>query len=262
MPSSSLSSHPMSSRLGKNVISIASGKGGVGKTWLAVTLAHAISRRNRRVLLFDGDLGMANVDIQLGLTVTYDLVQVMSGKVDLSNAITRYNGGNFDIIAGRPGSGNLASLDRKRLLGLRKKVLTLAGRYDTALLDLGAGIEQSVRLLTVGTGCCLVVTNHEPTALTDAYAFIKVTQHRSPGTNIRIVVNSASSFEEGQRTYETVRKACENFLKISPPLAGIVRRDSKVAESIRNQTSILTRFPNSEAAADVEKLAGSLIEGQ
>ena len=102
-------------------------------------------------------------------------------------------------------------------------------------------------------------TTDEPTALTDAYAFIKVTHLERPGTDMRVVVNMANSIREGERVYATLLKACEGFLKISPPLAGVIRRDLKVRDAIRNQTPILTRSPNAEAAADVEALVERLL---
>ena len=104
-----------------------------------------------------------------------------------------------------------------------------------------------------------MVTTDEPTSLTDAYAFIKVTHMERPGTDMRIVVNMANSTREGERIYNTLLKACEGFLKISPQLAGAIRRDLKVREAIRNQTPIMTRSPNAEAAADVEAIVERLI---
>lgn len=256
---STASRHPASPALGRNVISIASGKGGVGKTWLSITLAQALARAGRNVLLFDGDLGLANIDIQLGLTAMYDLGQVLAGRINLEKSVTRFEDGAFDVIAGRSGSGSLASLSKESLIDLRSKVFMLANRYDSVLIDLGAGIDTPVRMLTTGTECCLVVTTSEPTALTDAYAFIKVTKTSAPDADLRIVVNAADTVEEGNRTYETLRKACENFLKFKPGLAGIVRRDPKVPESIRNQVPLLTRHPNCEAAEDVERISRGLL---
>ena len=128
------------------------------------------------------------------------------------------------------------------------------------IIDLGAGVERTVRQLTHSSGTCIVVATDEPTSLTDAYAFIKVTHMEQPGADIRIVINMVNSTREGERTYNTLLKACEGFLKISPPLMGIIRRDNKVREAIRSQTSILTRFPNAEAATDVEAIAAKLME--
>ena len=135
----------------------------------------------------------------------------------------------------------------------------MAARYDRVILDLGAGVEKSVRQLARCADTIIVLTSDEPTSLTDAYAFIKVTALERPNLDIRVVVNASNSTREGERTYQTLFKACQGFLKISPPLAGIVRRDARVRETIRHQTPILTRSPTSEAAMDVVSIAESLI---
>ncbi|HSK41294.1 MAG TPA: MinD/ParA family protein [Arenibaculum sp.] len=244
---------------GQNVVAVASGKGGVGKTWLSITLSHALARLGRRTLLFDGDLGLANVDIQLGLMPTSDLGLVMNGGLPLAAAAERYAEGGFDIIAGRSGSGNLANLTPSRLNELRTDLLEVARAYDTVVIDLGAGVDRTVRHLSGPAGVTLVVTTDEPTSLTDAYAFIKVTHAASPRSDLRVVVNMASSQREGERTYGTILKACQNFLKFAPPLAGIIRRDMRVRDAIRNQTPLLQRSPGADAAADVEGIAKRLF---
>jgi flagellar biosynthesis protein FlhG len=128
------------------------------------------------------------------------------------------------------------------------------------IVDLGAGVETAVRTLTAAAGRVLVVVNDEPTSLTDAYALIKVSQMSTPGIEMQVVVNQATNPTDGEKTYRTLLRACENFLKISPPLAGIVRRDDRVKESIRHQTALLTRYPNSIAAADVAAIAEKLLK--
>ncbi|MFQ5773264.1 MAG: MinD/ParA family protein [Kiloniellaceae bacterium] len=243
-----------------NGIAVASGKGGVGKTWLSITLCHALAKRGCKVLLFDGDLGLANVDIQLGLAPSRDLGGVLAGRYGLGDAALGYSEGGFDVVAGRSGSGSLASLPGDRLARLTAGLAQLAPAYDWLVLDLGAGVERTVRQFAAQARTCLVVTTDEPTAMTDAYAFIKLSLHRKPPPDLRLVVNMAASHGEGERTYATVRKACESFLKIAPPLAGIVRRDGKVKEAIRNQAPLLVRYPNSAAAADIEGLARRLVE--
>ncbi|WP_142848902.1 MinD/ParA family protein [Telmatospirillum sp. J64-1] len=254
-----LAPRPTQRAKGRNVIAVASGKGGVGKTWFSITLSHALTRAGQRTLLFDGDLGLANVDIQLGLMPKYDLGSVVAGRLTLNQAMTTHPEAGFDIIAGRSGSGTLANIPLSRLQMLGDDLALLAAGYDRVVLDLGAGVEKTVRQLAEHAGTILVVTTDEPTSLTDAYAFIKVTHIERPGTDMRVVVNMANSTREGERIYHTLLKACEGFLKISPPLAGVIRRDLKVRDAIRNQTPLLIRSPNSEAAADVEALAERLL---
>lgn len=241
------------------IFAVASGKGGVGKTWFAITLSHALAQKGRKTLLFDGDLGMANVDIQLGLMPKYDLGGVISGKLPLNQAALTFEDGGFDIIAGHSGSGNLANVSANRLHSLGEDLILLSSAYQNVVLDLGAGVERTVRNLTNHVNTVLVVTTDEPTALTDAYAFIKITHMERPKTDIRVVVNMANSTKEGERTYNTILKACEGFLKFSPPLAGVIRRDTKVRDSIRAQTPILVRFPNTEAAVDVTNIVDKLV---
>ena len=248
---------PASAPHRRNIIAVASGKGGVGKTWFSITLAHAMAKAGKRVLLFDGDIGLANVDVQLGVTPERDLAGVIAGESTLAQAATRYAGG-FDIIAGRSGSGTLATLPASRLMTLRTELHLLSQHYDCVVLDLGAGIERTVRLLTGQSRACLVITTDEPTSITDAYAYIKVTAMEKLADGIQIVVNMVPSQRDGERVYGTLLKACREFLKIEPPLGGIIRRDDHVKDSIRRQVSLLTRHPGSEAASDVEAIAQRL----
>lgn len=241
-----------------NAIAIASGKGGVGKTWLSISLAQALGHGGDRVLLFDGDLGLANVDIQLGLTPVLDLGTALERDLPLARAATP-SGAGFSVIAGRSGSGGLAHMPSARLAHLIAGLREVATGYDRVVIDLGAGIDRSVRQMAGICATVIVVANDEPTTLTDAYAFIKMLKTDGAPARIGIVVNSAQDMAQGRQTYETLAKACRSFLKFSPPLFGIVRRDSKVKESIRAQMPLLTRHPAAIAAADVEALAALIL---
>ena len=242
-------------RRSSNVLAVASGKGGVGKTWFSVTLAHALTKMGKSVLLFDGDLGLANVDVQLGLMPKRDLNDVIRGRLSLDKVIQTYEEGGFDIIAGRSGQASLSSLPSQRLAHLRDQLLEVAQDYDVVIADLGAGVDRTVRMLSATAVRTVLITTDEPTSLTDAYAFIKLGNAAGMSKNISIVANMASSEMEGEKTYKTLLKACSNFLRLKPPLAGIVRQDPKVKESIRHQTPILIRSPNTQAAEDVEAIA-------
>jgi len=246
-------------RRGKNIIAIASGKGGVGKTWLSITLAHALANEGKSVLLFDGDLGLANVDVQLGLMAKRDLNDVIRGRIGLDKIIQPYVKGGFDIVAGRSGQASLSALPTQRLVLLRDQLLEVAEQYDVVIVDLGAGVDRTVRMLSATATRTFLITTDEPTSLTDAYAFIKLGNAVGVSKHISIVVNMASSTAEGERTYKTILKACENFLRLRPPLAGIISLDPRVKESIRRQTPILIRSPNTDAAEDVEAIADVVL---
>ena len=247
-------------RRGKNIIAVASGKGGVGKTWFSITLAHSLAKAGKSVLLFDGDLGLANVDVQLGLMPKRDLNDVIRGRLALEHVVQRYEEGGFDIIAGRSGQASLSALPSQRLLMLRDQLLDVANKYDVVIIDLGAGVDRTVRMFSAMATKTLLVTTDEPTSLTDAYAFIKLGSAAGTSKHVNIVVNMAPSLTEGEKTYKTLLKACENFLRLSPPLAGMVRQDAKVKDTIRHQTPILVRSPNADAAEDVVKVSRFVIK--
>lgn len=242
-------------RRGRNIIAVASGKGGVGKTWFSITLAHSLAKMGKSVLLFDGDLGLANVDVQLGLMPKRDLNDVIRGRLTLEHVVQRYDEGGFDIIAGRSGQASLSALPSQRLLMLRDQLLDVAGKYDVVIIDLGAGVDRTVRMFAAMATKTLLVTTDEPTSLTDAYAFIKLGNAAGTSKYVSVVVNMAASIVEGEKTYKTLLKACENFLRLSPALAGMIRQDPKVKDTIRHQTPILIRSPNADAADDVQKIA-------
>ena len=241
-----------------NILLIASGKGGVGKTWFTITLAHALAQLDKKILIFDGDLGMANIDIQLGLTPEKDLAAVVEGRLEFKDAIIPYTPGRFDIIAGRSGAGNLASLEPVRLALIREELKRAAHTYDGLLVDLGAGIGGTVKSLSPIAGNCALVITDEPTSLTDAYAFLKVTRRNHPTLAMHIVINQAENHQQGQSTYEGFARVCERFLAYRPKLAGIIRRDLHVKDAIRHQTATTIRFPNTNAVKDVETIAKNL----
>ncbi|MEM1401621.1 MAG: MinD/ParA family protein [Pseudomonadota bacterium] len=240
------------------VIAVASGKGGVGKTWASIALAQALTEQRRKILLFDGDLGLANVDVQLGLMPNRNLSLVLADQIRLKDAVISTNDRGFDVIAGASGSGDLASVDPQVLVATGRSLKELAKNYHHAILDLGAGIGRSIRFMSVLADTLLVITTDEPTSITDAYALMKIISTCAPGSDIRIVVNMAATLDEGQRTYSALVRACQTFLGISPPLAGVIRRDPAVREAIRAQTPLLSLLPASPAAQDVKRLANRL----
>ncbi|MDX1400281.1 MAG: MinD/ParA family protein [Kiloniellales bacterium] len=240
------------------IVSIASGKGGVGKTWFSITLAQALARLGRNVLLFDGDIGLANVDIQTGLDPAQDLRGVIDGHYSLDDAICSCGDTGFDVIAGRSGSGSRASISNANLHFLMNEIFRVSQGYDHVLLDLSAGIDEAVRTLVCRADVTYLVTNDEPTAITDAYALMKLTYQERPDADLRVVVNMAPSQSGGQKTFATLSKVCNTFLSKEPALAGIIRRDEKVGHAIRRQSPLLTRYPGSVAGEDVTAIAKRL----
>jgi flagellar biosynthesis protein FlhG len=248
------------------VMAIASGKGGVGKTWLSTTLATCFARMGKRTLLVDGDLGLANVDVQLGIAPETDLAAVVAGWVELEDAVTKVNGGagqtsGFDVLPGRSGSGALAGLPPEEAARLGASLTALSLQYDIVLLDLGAGIEENVMRLARACDRCLIVATDEPTSMTDAYAFIKVLRGYAPSVQPWITINMADTRVAGRRTYEALARASQTFLGFRPPLAGIILRDPKVREAIRQQKTLMTIDPQAQAVIDAGQVADALVRG-
>lgn len=237
------------------MIAIASGKGGVGKTWFSVSLAHALVKSGQKTLVFDGDLGLANVDIQLGLNPEHDLASVLSGRASIEVAATHHPQAGFDVLAGRSGSGALSTLDDEAVVKVMAALREASSHWDTIILDLGAGLDKTIRRMSAMADMLVVLATDEPTSLTDAYAVVKVYMLDNPGGDVRLIINQAHDVASGEKTYSALKTACLRFLKKDVPLMGIVRRDPKVRDAIRNQAPFLLRHPNTMAAQDIESVA-------
>jgi flagellar biosynthesis protein FlhG len=240
------------------MIVVASGKGGVGKTWFSISLAQALARQGRRVLLVDADLGLANIDVQLGIQPERDLVGVLSGKLTTIEAATPITNAGFDVLAGRSGTGALASLSPAALETFMATLQGARQHWQDVVVDLGAGLDMAQRRIAAASDLLLVVATEEPTSMTDAYAVLKLHSMDNPKGISRIVVNMADDRASGQRTYEALRRAAGAFLKRDIPLAGVVRRDPKVRDAIRHQTPLMTRHPSASAALDIEAIVQTL----
>lgn len=247
---------------GKNMIAVTSGRRGSGKTWFAVTLAHTLSLFKQKVMLFDGDCGLNNTKVQLGLDFANDLDAVIYGNRSLNQVVFGYEKGRFDIAAGNPGSSGLSTMSIGRLQILGDDLNILAQNYDKTILDMSAGMSNPAKVLAGMSQAVIVICTDEPQSITDNYAMIKLLATRYPKSSISIVINQVNSIEQGMRTYHMLEKACYEFLKITPPLLGVIRQDTRVRDSIRNQSTIISRYPQSEAALDVLAVARRILSNE
>jgi flagellar biosynthesis protein FlhG len=242
---------------------VASGKGGVGKTWFSITLACALGRAGKRALLVDCDLGLANIDVQIGVRPEADLSSVMRGWLEIDQAVTPVLGGpgragGFDLLPGHSGSGALATLKLEDVHRIAQGVGALAPMYDRILLDCAAGLDPNVMRFARAANRVMVVTTEEPPAMTDAYAFLKVLRLAQPTAQPWLVVNMAETRASGRRIYEQLARAAEQYLGQRPPLAGVIVRDPRVSDAIRAQTPLCVRHPQSQAFEDVIRIAEAL----
>lgn len=246
-----------------NIVKIASGKGGVGKTWLSICLAQSLALGDRQVLLLDADLGLANIDVQLGFLPDRDLSSVVAGQIRLHQAVMPFadnsvGAASFDVIAGDSGSGILSGMTATQLGRLRRDIISVSRDYDWVLVDLAAGLEPGVTSLSGLPGPTLVIVTDEPASLTDAYAYIKMMIMSDERADIRIVINRAIDDKAGHETYDALQRTCTNFLGFTPALAGIIPSDPRVATCIRAQVPYLSRHPHGRIAAVTQSIADSL----
>lgn len=236
-------------------ISIVSGKGGVGKTNLALNLGYALYRAQHEVMLMDCDLGLANLDVLLGLAPEKTLQDLLSQDVDPGEVVVPIEQGGFDFLPSASGVPELIDLDEDLQGMLFDKLNDVIGRYDFLLLDLGAGISRTILRFSAMTQERIVVITPEPTSLTDGYAMIKVMSAEHGVRNFHVVVNMAASHEEGKKAFARLHAACEKFLGLDIQYAGAVRQDPAVVKAVIKQTPLLKLAPSSDAGRDILQLA-------
>ena len=236
------------------VVAVTSGKGGVGKSNIALNLAIAAAEYNRRVILIDADLGLANLDVLCGVTPAFGLGDVISGKKRLYEVATSTPFG-VDLVAGASGISYLADLpdeDRMRLLA---QLEVLEREADLVVIDTGAGVARNVVKIAAAADETLVVTTPEPTSVTDAYAAVKlVSREREHGT-IALVVNQALSRDEALRTGARIASVARQFLRVEIEQAGYVVADPHLARAVRMRRPLVEAFPASPAAMCLKAIA-------
>lgn len=234
---------------------IVSGKGGVGKTNLALNLGYALYRASHPVMLMDCDLGLANLDVLLGLTPEKTLQDLLSPGTTPGEVVVPIEDNGFDFLPSASGVPELIDLDEDLQGLLFDKLNAVIGGYDFLLLDIGAGISRTVLRFAAMTQERLVVITPEPTSLTDGYAMIKVLHAEQSVDTFNVVVNMAASHDEGKRSFERLHAACHQFLGLDIRHAGTVRDDPAVSQAVIRQTPLLKIAPKSKAGMDILQLA-------
>lgn len=224
----------------------ASGKGGVGKTSLTLNMATLLARRGRKVLVFDGDTGLANLDVQLNVKPERDLAHYITGQFALRHIITPTPQG-FSLIAGRAGHQGLVNLPLPKLTNLLNELRALGDTYDTIFLDVAAGVAPQALLLCAQADATLLVATPDPSSLTDAYALVKLMWQDNATANAHLIVNQATARDASQ-VHTRISTAMQQFLHLPPlPFLGAVPPDRLYATAVKSHQLAAEAFPGCAA---------------
>lgn len=241
------------------VIAVASGKGGVGKTNLTVNLGLALKDMGESVLLLDGDIGMANIDILLGLTSTFTLKHVINGNCSVEDAVIKGPEG-LDILTGISGEEVFMDLKMDEIKRLLDASSHLQKRYDIIMIDIGAGVHQDVLNFTMAADEALIVLTPEPTAIMDAYSLIKILSNHNFRADLGLIVNMAGSNNEADDVTARMEKVIKDYLDIKIKIKSNIPYDRKVVKAVKKQSPVFSLFPGSEIARSYKNTAAKLLD--
>jgi flagellar biosynthesis protein FlhG len=240
------------------VVSITSGKGGVGKTNIAVNLAIALAKQGKRVMILDADLSLANVNILLGLDAPYDISDLLSGGKELDEIVIHGPFG-IKIIPASSGMDGLATLTLPEKLLLLEKFDNFKEKIDILLVDTCAGIGSNVIYFTVASQEIIVVANPEPTSFANAYSMIKVLSQKYHEKSFQFIVNNARDEQEARKLYETLLSVSQKFLNVSVDYLGFIHNDLNLVRAVKNKKAVLEQYPDSIASRDIESIAQKFL---
>ncbi len=239
------------------VISVTSGKGGVGKTAVTSNLAVALARMGKKVLIIDADLGLANIDVVFGLTPQYNLNHFFGGEKTLEEVMVEGPEG-IKILPAGSGVQSITHLTGEQKMRFLQELDSINDEFDFVLIDTEAGISENVTYFNVAAQDILVVTTPEPTAITDAYVLMKLLSLQYHEKQFNLIVNSVKDSDEALDVYKKLTIVSDRYLDISIDYLGCIPWDKKMRESVRRQTSILHLYPNIKVSSSFESIACSL----
>lgn len=239
-------------------IAVTSGKGGVGKTNIAANLAMIFRRYKKRVLLVDLDLGLANIDILLGLRPEYTLQDVIEGRKQMKDIILHGPDG-IQFVPASSGVEELTSLNENQKEMLFKGFCGLDEELDIVIVDTGAGISSNVLSFVLAANEILLITTPEPTAITDAYAMIKALSRKKKDLNIKLMVNLSNSREEAELTMKKIASVTRRFLNINVQYLGYLLQDPNIPIATRRQKSFVKEYPNTKATSCLNNMVASFL---
>jgi flagellar biosynthesis protein FlhG len=240
------------------VIAVTSGKGGVGKTNFAVNLGISLAQAGNRVTLIDADLGLANVDVILGMVPQFNLGHVILGEKQISEVIIEGPAG-LKVVTSGSGLYKLANLSEKNLERCLEYLNEIEKSTDIMLIDTGAGLSRNVLKFVMAAGEVVIVTTPEPTAITDAYGVIKVIANADKTTPIWVVINMIRTESEGNQSIDRLNTVSQRFLGVELTKIGFIPLDPIVSKAVKEQQPFLIGYPKSSAAQAINQIAGNLL---
>ncbi|WP_054958686.1 MinD/ParA family protein [Paenibacillus dakarensis] len=246
-------SQASSKKLGK-VITVSSGKGGVGKSNFTLNFALALKSMGKKVLIFDADIGMANIDVLMGVSSRFNLYHLLHREKSIEEVI-QYGPEGLPYIAGGSGIVDMLSLSEDDLNYFVAQMESMAAEMDYIIFDTGAGISKQNMKFITSADQCLVVTTPEPTSITDAYALIKVVHGSHPEVKFDLVINRAGDEKEAAQAADKIILTAHRFLDLDIKMLGYVSDDPYVVKSVKRQVPFSIAYPKCEAARDVQRLA-------
>lgn len=246
-------------RKNTRIITVTSGKGGVGKSNFSLNFAIALKRLGKKALVFDADIGMANIDVLMGRTSSYSLYHLLKQEKTIWDIISV---GPEDIhyIAGGSGFKDLLELSEEQLGRFASEIEKLHGEYDVILFDTGAGLSKETVKFISSAQETIVVTTPEPTSITDAYALIKMVKAMDMSIDFKLIVNRSSDQKEGKETAQKISLVAHRFLHSELPTLGILPDDPLVSKAVKRQVPFIIAYPDSEAAVALSRIARQFLD--
>ena len=245
------------------VITVTSGKGGVGKTSISINLAIQLTRLGKRVVVFDADFGLANIEVMLGVRPQYNLADMMFRGKDLTDIITQGEEG-ISFISGGSGIQELASMNREQVMFLTSRLIALDKYADVIIVDTGAGISDSVLEFVLASTEVLLVATPEPTSITDAYALLKALNRKEEfckeDTSIKMISNRVKNEQEGLSLYEKMSVVSDKFLHIPIEYLGPVPMDEQISKAVMRQKPVSVINPEAPSAKAIKQIAEKILQ--